>query len=143
MKQMSSPMTPERFIEIVEAYGAAPNRWPDDERLAALAMMTDERCAQTLRWATELDQELDAAASPRLETSSFLVGQIVGAFPQSAPLARWRPLLWPAAAMAACVAAGIAIGAQLPPSGSTVALTGEYVDQLWNDDIPPGQGAPL
>jgi len=51
-------MTLERFKQIVEAYGVAADRWPDDERDAAIAF-----AAETPEAAAILEQErlLDAA----------------------------------------------------------------------------------
>jgi hypothetical protein len=34
-------MTPERFAELVEIYGAEPRRWPQGRRQAAIAFMED------------------------------------------------------------------------------------------------------
>ncbi len=41
-------MTPERFRQIVDAYGAAPRRWPADERAAAEAFARHDADAQAM-----------------------------------------------------------------------------------------------
>ena len=46
----------ERFRQILEAYGAVSDRWPDNERDAALALLTRSKDAV---WLVEQAQELD------------------------------------------------------------------------------------
>ena len=52
-----------RFHTILNAYGAAPERWPEDERAAALALTrASVPAARALADARALDQSLDAYA---------------------------------------------------------------------------------
>ncbi|MCK6449596.1 MAG: hypothetical protein L6R19_01855 [Alphaproteobacteria bacterium] len=58
-------MTPVRFAELVDAYGADPRRWPEAEREAALAFL--ERAPEartTLEAARRLDALIDAWPLP-------------------------------------------------------------------------------
>ena len=61
----------ERFADLVDAYGARPERWPAAERPAALALLTDSGEARALRDQAEtvdtlLDQALVQDPSPAL-----------------------------------------------------------------------------
>lgn len=64
-------MTPERFAQIVEAYGSQPARWPEEERTAAVSHLSASIQAQTLSadYATLecLLDELPVAPMPWLE----------------------------------------------------------------------------
>ncbi|MBS1182815.1 MAG: hypothetical protein H6Q99_2695 [Proteobacteria bacterium] len=54
-------MTPERFLEIVDAYGAAARRWPAEERAEAEAFALNDAEAQaTLAREAGLDRMLGA-----------------------------------------------------------------------------------
>ena len=54
----------ERFQQIVAAYGAISDRWPDHERDAALALMARSKDAVSLvEQAQELDMVMDQAAA--------------------------------------------------------------------------------
>lgn len=61
-------MTPERFRELIDAYGADPKRWPESERLGALALLQrTPALAAELDAARRLDALIDAwpvAAAP-------------------------------------------------------------------------------
>jgi len=50
-----TPMTPQRFAQIVDAYGADPRRWPEGERASA--------CAFAAACPHEAQPRLDAAAA--------------------------------------------------------------------------------
>jgi hypothetical protein len=56
-----------RFQTIVDAYGAAPERWPDAEREAALALVHSSLpAARALRQARALDDRLVADGTPHV-----------------------------------------------------------------------------
>ncbi|HVW93881.1 MAG TPA: hypothetical protein VHB74_14900 [Devosia sp.] len=59
-------MTPERFAELAETYGAEPRRWPEAVRAAALAFMEGrpEEAEAALAPARRLDAALDSYAVP-------------------------------------------------------------------------------
>lgn len=69
-------MTPERFRQIIAAYGAEPQRWPDVERNAAQAFVSGNSEAQAmLEQEASLDRVLGAyRVAP---AGSALVGAIV------------------------------------------------------------------
>jgi len=84
-------MTPERFRQIVEAYGASPRRWPEKERAAAEAFVRDNTEAMSvLAREAALDRLLGAyrIAAP----DSALTGTIVTSGPSSHRLS-WTSLL--------------------------------------------------
>ena len=69
-------MNIERFTEIVEAYGAEPDRWPETERAAAVEFAAIESAALKV---LEQEQGLDLALASveRIEPSSQLVESIL------------------------------------------------------------------
>jgi hypothetical protein len=92
-------MTPERFHQIVAAYGADARRWPEREREAAQAWARAHRSEAdaVLRDAAGLDAWL---AADQLEPPSLeLQRRIIDAAPSRRPAARWR-LWWSGAAVA-------------------------------------------
>jgi hypothetical protein len=95
-------MTPERFHQIVEAYGAEPRRWPSHERAAAQAwaqLHRDEADA-VLNAAADLDAWL--AADKVDPPGAALQQRILGAAPVRQPVQRMprRRLWWSGAAVA-------------------------------------------
>jgi hypothetical protein len=118
-------MTRERLAQILATYGSHPNRWPANERQAAVALLaTHEQAQQVLAQEAELDAIL--AVAPTVEPSHRLRERILRAAP-SAPTAwsdrldRWASGLWPMGrsyqplgALAAAAALGIAVGLVLP-----------------------------
>ena len=66
----------ERFRQIVEAYGAAPDRWPENEREAALALLaSSNEAALLLEQETALDRGMDAVSRNR--PSDDLVARVL------------------------------------------------------------------
>lgn len=91
----------ERLQEVLEAYGASPDRWPEEER-APLAQLIDASAeARALHErAVRLDQVLDAAG-PIDAPSPDLVARILDDAPRStepSAIRRWAPLVPIAAA---------------------------------------------
>jgi hypothetical protein len=125
-EQDMSAMNRERMAAILEAYGAAPARWPDAERTAAQAWAGAhaEEFAEMARGEAALDAMLaldaraggDEAALTSRILASFPNGDRGGdhggnvlrpTFGRRAP----APGFWrQAAALAACAALGVAIG---------------------------------
>lgn len=67
----------QRFEQLLDAYGASPQRWPDHERAAALQLLEQSAHAvqlmQNARW---LDQQLDQLPAPDfLQLSTKLLQQ--------------------------------------------------------------------
>lgn len=151
---MDKKMTLERLAEIVEAYGASPQRWPATERRAAEALALS--APALLEDARRLDAVLDAA--PEGVASDVLVSRIMAARPRPVPAKAGRVVggrnrlgalvqaIWPygspafpAGALAASVALGIGLGLSSPAavgalglssSSSAVATTNAAGEQL-------------
>ncbi len=86
----TSTMSLERFRVLLGAYGANPDRWPPEERAAALALL--EQSPQAQRWrdaSASLDALLDHA--PGFEVSATLIDRILAAVPTPAPSANRTP----------------------------------------------------
>ena len=108
-----------RLADILDAYGADPRRWPDDERDPALALLSRSAEARALRDdAAGLDTLLDLASAP--SPAPALMAAILA----SAEPAGWRwwfaefwplgPAWQPASAFAAAVVLGVALGIGAP-----------------------------
>lgn len=116
----------QRFEQLLDAYGASPQRWPDHERAAALQLLEHSaQAAQLLQNARWLDQQLDQLPAPdfvylnttlltvllparRKKWTDQLLEWLVPAQARSAAVF-WRP------AALACVPLmlGLAVGNQL------------------------------
>ncbi|MDO8289671.1 MAG: hypothetical protein Q7T44_10680 [Parvibaculum sp.] len=137
---MQSEMTFERLRDIVEAYGAAPRRWPASERDAALAFIADSAEARDLiADALHLDLMLDTA--PMAEPASdMLVSRIMAARPRALPAfvaqkktSFWKSLIteiwpygspaFPAGALAASIVLGVSFGFTVPNAVSAMGLS--------------------
>jgi hypothetical protein len=85
-----STMSLERLRALLDAYGANPDRWPPEERAAALALL--EQSPQAQRWrdaSARIDALLDHA--PGFEVSATLIDRILAAAPTPAPSANRTP----------------------------------------------------
>ncbi|TAN18325.1 MAG: hypothetical protein EPN45_01285 [Rhizobiaceae bacterium] len=104
-------MTPERFSELAEIYGAELRRWPEDRREAAAAYSEayPEEAERTLAAARRLDEALDgyAVTGP----GAKLTMAIVEATPSFRTAARRMQLWWQGAGFAALGLAGALAGA--------------------------------
>jgi hypothetical protein len=99
----SRPVTMERLHAILDAYGAAPQRWPEDEREGVQRLLDSSLDARRrLEGAARLDELLDALPPER--PALALEQRILAA----APRAR-MPLRWRLAALAAPLAAAAAV----------------------------------
>lgn len=119
-----SIMTEERFREILEAYGAEPKRWPQEERADAVSYMLDH-ATKVQPWLDEaratdgLLSTLSEADRLSLEDSRSLHWQTLEHLARRMPeidatVVRLRPraavrpsVLWAAAGMAACIAGAV------------------------------------
>ncbi len=114
--QGKEPMDLARLLELLDAYGADPRRWPAGERAAAEALIAESAEAANLREdAAALDMLMDLSAAPA--PSPELMVQVLAAREPSG----WLSVLWPfgpawqpATAMAAAAVLGIAIGIAAP-----------------------------
>lgn len=128
---MPTEMTLDRFRRLLEAYGAAPKRWPAAEREAALALRDSSEQARALLTAGEaLDSLLDEA--PAQVASAAVTGSILAARPMPAATAGWwrllfgpLPLWQPLAALALAAILGFGLGStggMLPPEDDVVVV---------------------
>jgi ferric-dicitrate binding protein FerR (iron transport regulator) len=110
-------MTQKRVAELIAAYGAAPDKWPEAERIAALAVLRRDPALQAeLRQMAALDAALDRWPSPAAQVDAVALAAHVSATPRPRVVAR-RPFFrfpifaWPnAAGLAAAALAGFLVG---------------------------------
>ena len=85
----AQPMTSERLRHLLEAYGANPDRWPPEEREAALALLDDSSEGRAERdRAARLDALLDRAPAER--PSRGLAARVLAASPAKRQKAQSR-----------------------------------------------------
>ena len=121
----SGPLTLERLGEILEAYGAAPERWPRAEREAARRLLEQSAAARALREeAAELDRLLDAV--PAEPPSRALAAQVLA----TAPRRGSRRVLMAVVPLAAAAAITLWLAIEREPArrvaGTTAVWVGEY-----------------
>lgn len=109
-------MTPERFAQLADAYGAGLHRWPSLERTAAQALLDsgDVSAHEILRNAGWLDTQLDsyrvAIADPALAR------QIRQSAPQRVSFwSRYANWLSPAGLVGVGIAAGVLVASMSVP----------------------------
>lgn len=121
-------MTPERFRELVEIYGADSQRWPAAEREAALTYLRDHAdvAEAALAEASELDGRLSryAVAPP----DAGLRERIVASGPRPARPGRRTGLWWRSAGIASLGLAGAVAGALVMSPMVSVDLSGDDDD---------------
>jgi hypothetical protein len=108
-------MDQDRFDRLVEAFGAAPWRWPEDERDAAMRLAQESPAAAAkLARARTLDDALDVwslAGAPWV-----LRERIVGSAPGwRIPVFRRPRFWWASAGLASACALGVVVGAVAAP----------------------------
>ncbi|WP_353573333.1 hypothetical protein [Candidatus Albibeggiatoa sp. nov. BB20] len=137
-------MNIKRFTQIIEAYGADSNRWPESERQAALALLTISTEAQKmLQQADVLDNFLNTVAvnSPSLQLQQGIFDAVARSpKPDDAwqELIDWlfgttwqQHLLRPALALLLPLILGIFLGVQL----TTVEDTPLTQEALWQTEM--------
>jgi len=150
-------MTPQRFAQIVDAYGADPRRWPDAERAAAqaFAQAHPREAAAPLAAAAALDACLaaDVVEPPGRALQRRIVVSADISRPLRPPRATWlrrpfmvRPAAWwiPGAALAGAGAAGLIAGAlamSLLVSSGHPSVTHEPSYLSTGFDAPGGEGS--
>ena len=112
-------MTIERALEIIDACGADPRRWPAAERSVVLAFAADPRLVAALAAARDLDASLDDWAAADAAPMAFDVASITRQ-PQQGPArmqpaGAWRGWLT-GGALAAAAMAGLIVLAPAPVS---------------------------
>lgn len=100
-------MTPERLAAILQAYGANPDRWPDAERMAALALMNSNAVGHLMREEHELDALLGTyeVPAPGPATKGRVLAKVL-AHVDLAILRRW----WVGFVVTGAGLAGVAAG---------------------------------
>jgi hypothetical protein len=105
-----------RLEQLLEAYGAAPRRWPADRRAWAEDLLARSAEARGLaQQAAALDQLLDDAKPEA--ASAALIGRVLAAAPRPAPrrLPWYAGLLKPVTGFALAAILGLALGGVISP----------------------------
>ena len=110
---MTNTMTDARLIALIEAWGADVNAFPEAERDAAAALLSEapQRFAAHLMAAREMDVLL--ATVPEAVPSAALATALIDSAPRPRPQRRsWFAAIprWPAVGALASLAIGLAIG---------------------------------
>jgi len=126
----SATMSLERFEELVDAYGASSDRWPDHDRAAALALVADDGDAAALLEAAQGMDDLLDLAPPVEEPAPALRRRVLEAAPQprqtwlerldqlTARLWPFSPRWQPATGLAAAAVLGIVVGTAVPETAA-------------------------
>jgi anti-sigma factor RsiW len=126
-----SKMDLARFETLVAAYGATPNRWPEEEREAAEAFArTDARAAALLAEADAVDALLFAHRVT--EPTRTLRAMVIESAPKKRRLAGRAKLWWSGLGLALAGASGMLAG-----SAATAALEPISTSvQMYSQDVP-------
>jgi hypothetical protein len=118
----ATTVTLERLAELVAAYGAAPERWPEVERVAAERLIVQSAAARALRdAAAALDRLLDAA--PSAPPSGALAARVLAAAPHPRRPRAWRIVLAGMAPLAAAAAVALWLASTPEEPARHVATT--------------------
>lgn len=128
-------MTLDRLKELLDTYGADPDRWPLEERIAMLDLLARSETARDLAaQAASLDALLDRAPLPMPShaASEVLADRVMRRLNLRSVLAAHRPAFgWPNwVALAAAAVAGLVIGWSTLGVGSGLAAGPELADVL-------------
>lgn len=104
-------MTPERFHQIVEAYGADPRRWPQQERAVAEAWAAAHRIEADAALAAAAGLDAWLATDKVDPADAALQQRIIGSAPVRRPGAPRRKLWWSGAVVAGVGVLGGVAGA--------------------------------
>jgi anti-sigma factor RsiW len=126
-----------RFETLVAAYGATPNRWPEEERAAAEAFArTDARAADLLSQADAIDALL--FAHHVAEPSRTLRAMVLESAPKRRRIVTRVRLWWAGLVLALTAAGGVLAGsaaaAALDPVTANVQLYPR--DDVPSPDVP-------
>ena len=146
----------DRFRAIVDSYGASPDRWPEAERVGALALMGESEEAREMRdAAARLDgvlRQLTPPAPSRVLLESLRQRWLQGTAPrEAAPAGRqrsgWRlPMVWPIgrlAAFATVALVAFAVGLSVPSplrTGAGTRTSLEPIEGIAATDETDGAG---
>lgn len=120
---MTKPLDLERFKALLAAYGARPERFPDAERDAALALLQSSEEARTLaRAESALDDVLALAPKPELSPGlSRRLAELPVVHARPERRSRWAPV-FTALGWAAAAAFGVYWGAHTEALESASAV---------------------
>lgn len=127
-------MTEERLLELIEAWGADPNAFPEAERAAARALLAahPQRFAAALEAAHALDTALERL--PEILPSKALEEVLIASAPQPRGAGRGLRLPkftpWAPASGFAALAAGLFMGIMVAPAASATSDTDEVATVL-------------
>ena len=139
---MTTPMTDDRLLDLIEAYGAEPMAWPEDERDAASAHLAAHpaRFAEALEAARMLDLAFEGDELPGAPEG--LAARILADAPAAIAArdnlgARLRSLVfpnglrWPASATAAALLMGFSAGMFSAPATADDTYTSAGEDVVY------------
>lgn len=144
-------MKPRRFRKLLGSYGANPERWPEDERAAAVALLAASSEARALRDRAEtLDRMLDTY---RVEAADDVLSAQILAAPHNPAFApteidpragqggvRWRGI-WPQfAALAGACMLGFIVGTTDLAAGGEPDSDTDLASLIFGDDDLEGMG---
>ena len=138
----SPSMTLARLRTLLDAYGAVPDRWPANERAAALALLSASAEAQALQAAAaELDSALDLVATP--PPSPELFARALANAPRNRPwpVRRWLLVAAVPLAAAAALALWLVPGREVKtvkPTQYAIEYQGAYNTPTDLLLVPPG-----
>ena len=110
-----------RVLALIETYGANPDMFPDAERSAARARLTDhpERFAAALEAARQMDALL--GGMPEIVTPDSLRNALIASAPQVAPARKfsWKLPVWIPAGALASLTVGLFAGMSVAQPATT------------------------
>ncbi len=125
----------QRLHAVIDAYGSVPRRWPEGERAALKALLSESAEAQAaLTMAAELDQALDNMAPP--QASPELMANILYVPPKAdwhQTLAQFWPFgaLWkPASGLVLAAALSVFVALSVPLPGAEMDLVEEIETEI-------------
>jgi len=133
-------MTPERFAELVEVYGAEPRRWPQGRRQAAIAFTEHhpEEAATIMETARRLDEALDRYAVPG--PSAMLIRMTMESASIRAVSRRarlcWQGVSFAAVGLGGVLAGALAVAVLVPLSAPGEEDVGAYAITAFSDMAP-------
>lgn len=133
-------MTPERFRDLTDIYGADLRRWPEAEREAARACRRDHSAdaEAALAWASALDRRLDRhrVAPPGAALHARIVASAPGAARSQRRMRIWRQGAgFAGLGLAGALAGALMIGVLVPITTQNDGDDGVYTMTAF-DELP-------
>lgn len=125
-------MTVDRLRALLDAFGADADRWPADERAAALALIASSVDARALRdEAAQLDLLLDE--DPVAAPSDLLVARVLASAPK--PARRRRAVGWLVPLAMAAGLAWVWLGRGVMPMADPLPIAALGVYEVGSDEL--------